>query len=236
MVRGGLAAGAALAVPGLLGRAAAATLPTLRASGAPRVGRWRVLAGSLHDHTIDSDGDAASDVVATWLHAHRSELGIDFATLSDHSDFFPGSPLVDGAPLDPWNRQADLVRRFSGPDFSLVRGFEWTNDQQNHLNVLMSSNWTSRFTTGDVSLGMRPFWEWLSIPANAGGGGDGLCQFNHPGDKGALNWDDYALDDAGVRQTCTTRSTARRTATDVGPATPAGTGSPCPVAGMSVRS
>ena len=168
------------------------------------MGPWRLLAGSLHDHSTDSDGDSSSEAVTTWLHAHRAELGIDFMTLSDHSDFFPTSPLgyQSGSTLDPWTRQAALQQHYSGADFSLLRGFEWTNDQQNHLNVLLSSQWTSRFITGDAWLAMRPFWEWFSLPADVGGG-DGLGQFNHPGDKGALNWDDYALDLRAAQRMCT---------------------------------
>lgn len=195
LIRGGLAAGSLLMLPGTVGRAEAASLSTLRLGSAPRVGPWRFLAGSLHDHSTDSDGDSSSEAITAWLHARRSELGIDFMTLSDHSDFFPVSPRAATMP-DPWARQAALSQKYAGPDFSLLRGFEWTNDQENHLNVLLSREWTSRFTTGDAWLSMTPFWEWLSRPAgNPGtGGADGIGQFNHPGDKGALNWDDYALD------------------------------------------
>jgi hypothetical protein len=202
LIRGGLAAGSLLMLSGPAGRLAAAPLPSLRPQGAAAVGPWRVLAGSLHDHSTDSDGDSSSEAITTWLHAHRAELGIDFMTLSDHSDFFPVAYAATSTPLDPWARQAALAGRYVGPDFSMLRGFEWTNDQQNHLNVLLSSQWTSRFTTGDQWLSMKPFWEWLSLPASLGGG-DGIGQFNHPGDKGALNWDDYAVDASAVSRMCT---------------------------------
>ncbi|MDQ1705583.1 MAG: hypothetical protein QOF18_1949 [Frankiaceae bacterium] len=201
LIRGGLAAGSLLALGGPAGRVAAADLPSLRPLGAPRVGPWLALAGSLHDHSTDSDGDSSSEAVTTWLHAHRQELGIDFMTLSDHSDFFPASYNVGVMP-DPWSRQGALMQQYTGADFSLLRGFEWTNDQQNHLNVVLSQQWTTRFITGDAWLSMRPFWEWFSLPAGVGGA-DGLGQFNHPGDKGALNWDDYALDLAAAQRMCT---------------------------------
>ena len=166
----------ALLLPGAALRASAGTtgpLPSLRPGGPPRSGPWRVLAGSLHDHSTDSDGDSAAEVIAQWLAAHRDELGIDYATLSDHSDFFPASggvfekPANDtgipngqvppSVPCDPttggcgaylpdpsnptyavdlWARQGRLMESYSGRDFSFLRGFEWTNDQQNQFNVL----------------------------------------------------------------------------------------------------
>lgn len=230
----------ALMLPGagMAARAAGTgSLPSLRPGGPPQSGPWRVLAGSLHDHSTDSDGDSAAEAIVGWLAAHRAELGIDYATLSDHSDFFPASggvfekPANDtgipngqvppGVPCDPtstcgaylpdpgnptyavelWARQAKLSQAYASPEFSFLRGFEWTNDQQNHLDVLLSSNWTSRAVTGDASLSMTPFWEWFNAapvadPTGHGlgfGGGDGVGMFNHPGDKGALNWDDYGL-------------------------------------------
>jgi beta propeller repeat protein len=169
-------------------RATASDAPSLRPGGAPTVAGLKVLSGNLHDHTTDSDGDTASAEVVAWFKAHHRELGVDFETLSDHSDFFPLSPL--GPVTSPvWTRQAELVAANSSPDMTFLRGFEWTNDQENHLNVIGSRTWTSRFTTGDAALNMHPFWTWLSTL-----GADGIGQFNHPGDKGDLNWDDYALD------------------------------------------
>ncbi|MEA2682372.1 MAG: hypothetical protein QOK05_700 [Chloroflexota bacterium] len=216
-LQGGLALAAGLAFPeqalaNAVGPALIRARPTLRKGGPPRVGGYRVLAGSLHDHTTDSDGDTASEKVAKFLHDYRRDLGIDYCSLTDHSDFFPvayqrtadaaqaSDPGLVPVP-DLWHRQGALQDQYRGEDFSLLRGFEWTNDQQNHLNVHFSQNWTSRFITGDASLRMEPFWQWLSTaptpdPTGAGmgvGGGDGIGIFNHPGDKGALNWDDYGL-------------------------------------------
>ena len=223
LIKGGLALGAGLALPGrALGAFGAPALittrPSLRPGGPPRVGPYRVLAGSLHDHTTDSDGDTSSERVAKFLHDYREDLGIDYCSVTDHSDFFPaayqreidavqaGDPAVVPVP-DLWHRQGALAEQYRSHDFSLLRGFEWTNDQQNHLNVLLSQNWTSRAVTGDGSLHMDPFWTWLasdpvSDPSGTGlgfGGGDGIGIFNHPGDKGALNWDDYGLQ-AGAAQ------------------------------------
>jgi len=208
LLKGGLVTGTALLLPGAAGRAAAAGLPSLRRAGPAAVGPFLALAGSLHDHSTDSDGDSSSEAISTWVAAHRQELGIDYAIFSDHSDFFPVSPLRSAAdqavdPSPSWIRQVGLDRDRSAADFAYLRAFEWTNDQENHLNVLFTANWTSRAVTGDASLVMTDFWEWFDTspaaadPTGAGvvfGGSDGIGQFNHPGDKGALNWDDYAPD------------------------------------------
>jgi len=216
LLRGGLALGAGLALPArtfqALAPALITTRPSLRPGGPPRIGPYRLLAGSLHDHTTDSDGDTASESVAQFLHTYRADLGLDYCSLTDHSDFFPtpyqriandaqaGNLAAVPVP-DLWHRQAALADQYRGEEFSLLRGFEWTNDQENHLNVLLSQNWTSRAVTGDASLHMNPFWTWLAAtpepdPTGTGlgfGGGDGIGMFNHPGDKGALNWDDYGF-------------------------------------------
>lgn len=223
MIKGGLLAGAGLGVPhalaGTTGPGLALERPSLRPGGPPKVGPWRVLAGSLHDHTTDSDGDAKSETVVKFLADHREDLGLDYASTTDHSDFFPVAyqRTLDAAqagdttalPLeDIWHRQGALMRDYRSQEFSVLRGFEWTNDQQNHLNVLLSQNWTDRFVTGEQTLHMDAFWQWLATdpltdPTGSGlgyGGSDGIGIFNHPGDKGALNWDDYALNAGAARQ------------------------------------
>ncbi len=224
LLQRGLVLGAGLALPAQAFKAMAPALittrPSLRPDGPPRIGPYRVLAGSLHDHSTDSDGDSAAERIVEFLHTYRGDLGLDFCTLSDHSDFFPvpyqrladeaqagALPSVTPA-TDLWHRQLDLVAQYRSDEFSFIHGFEWTNDQENHLNVLLSQNWTSRFVTGDASLHMDPFWTWLATaptpdPSGTGlglGGADGIGIFNHPGDKGALNWDDYGYSAAAAQQ------------------------------------
>ncbi len=168
--------------------------PRLRAGGPADVDGLLVLAGSLHDHSTDSDGDAPSAQVADFVSSRREELGLDFLSLTEHSDFFPAS--LAGA--DPWGRSRSVTDAHSGDGFTMLRGFEWTNDQQDHLNVIESSNWVRR---GEEVV-MTPFWSWLAAqptvdPTGLGGafgGADGIGQFNHPASKGPLNWDDYAYD------------------------------------------
>jgi hypothetical protein len=184
--------------------------PSLRPDGPPAVGALHVLSGSLHDHTTDSDGDTSSPEVTAWLSQHHQQLGVDFVSLSEHSDAFPNALNSPTTP-DPWSRQAALDQQYSRDGFSLMRGFELTNDQENHLNVIGSSNWTTRGASGEGTFRMDPFYQWLGTapvldPTGRGlgfGGADGVGQFNHPGDKGALNWDDYAFNPAVAAQMST---------------------------------
>ena len=181
---------------------ASAGATSLRPGGAPGVGGMLVLSGSPHDHSTLSDGHRDPTVIADWLERHHNELGVDFADLTEHSDFFPAT--YQNPSLNPWPELAGVAASHSVPGFSFLRGFEWTNDLENHINVLGSANWTARFGTGEGSTRMAGFWNWLATtpqpdPTGTGvgiqfGGADGVGQFNHLGDKGALNWDDYAYD------------------------------------------
>jgi hypothetical protein len=163
---------------------AAAGAPSLRPGGTPHSGGLLVLSGSLHDHSTDSDGSAASNDVVAWEYAHRQELGIDYAALSDHADFLP---FAYQAPQDgnAWYHQEQLAHRYAGSGFAFLRAFEYTSDQENHLGVIGSSDFISGIHEADTS--MKPFYAWLAQS-------DGLGQFNHPSSKGALQWDNLALD------------------------------------------
>jgi hypothetical protein len=163
---------------------ALADAPSLRPDGLPAVDGMLVLAGSFHDHSRDSDGNATADDVVAWEHAHRRELGIDFAGLSEHGDFLPFSYQ---APQygNVWDHQALLEKRYAGGDFAFIRAFEYTSDQENHLGVIGSRGYLSGIHERTVT--MAPFYKWISR-------GDGLGEFNHPSSKGALQWDDMTLD------------------------------------------
>ncbi|GAC1407369.1 MAG: hypothetical protein NVSMB64_14200 [Candidatus Velthaea sp.] len=165
-----------------------------------------VLSGNLHDHSTDSDGNTPDNLVVAWHASHRSELGTDFETLSEHSDVFP---LAAGSPgsLFLWPHQGALMQQYSRGGFSFLRAFEYTDDQENHLNVIGSQNWLSAVETKfGVTPFMPPFYKWLATapthdPSGNGfgfGGADGLGQFNHPSIKGALNWDDYGFNAAAA--------------------------------------
>ena len=194
----------------LVASVANAAPPSLRPAGTPVDGPYFVLAGSMHDHSFDSDGHARGEDILSWEAAHRYELGIDFASLTDHSDFFPigGNSLATEQSLATtpdfvWPHQATLLGQYAGQNgFTMLRGFEYTSDQENHLNVIGSQNWAQPVANHAGDLTMAFFYNWLKShptpdPAGLGagyGGNDGIGQFNHPDSKGALNFDDYAYD------------------------------------------
>jgi ABC-2 type transport system ATP-binding protein len=64
--------------------------------------------------------------------------------------------------------------------FTGLRGFEWTNDYYNHLNVYFSTNVVNAKVDGSYA-GMDFMWRWLQKPVSSGGGADALVTFNHPG-------------------------------------------------------
>lgn len=155
-----------------------------------------VLAGSVHDHSTDSDGDASADAIAAWEFAHRAELGIDFGALSDHADFLPFS-YHDPFGGNVWKRQAVIDRRFTRDGFSFLRGFEYTSDQENHVGVIGSSEFLGGSRANSVS--MAPLYRWIAArDAAAAARGDtddaGIVEFNHPSAKGALQWDNLTFE------------------------------------------
>jgi hypothetical protein len=159
-------------------------LSTLRPGGTPVSGGLFVLSGSLHDHSTDSDGDTSSHTVAAWEFEHRYELGIDFGSLTDHADFMP---FALRAPLggNVWKKQARIDAEYTRNGFSFLRGFEYTSDQENHMNVIGSDDYLPGRRAGDLT--MAALWKWL--PARE----TGIAQFNHPSGKGALQWDNLAF-------------------------------------------
>lgn len=119
-----------------------------------------------------------------------------------------------------WKWAATLRQAIEGTDYSPdsgytgftgVRGFEWTNDYYNHMNVYFSRNVVNVKTDGSYA-SMDVMWNWLRRPVEQGGGADALLTFNHPGGdphltpvddglphttllaelKGGANWNDVA--------------------------------------------
>lgn len=78
--------------------------------------------------------------------------------------------------------QATLQQAQEGSDatFTAMRGFEWTNDLYNHMNVYFSTHVVNAKIDGSY-LGMNFMWSWLQTPVDQGGGADALAVFNHPG-------------------------------------------------------
>ncbi len=197
------------------GISAQAAAPSLRPGGTQVDGPYYVLSGSMHDHSYDSDGRAVTEDIAAWEYANRFALGIDFGGFAEHSDAFPlggDSIAIDQTtnqlPELVWPHQAQVDALYTGGPggFTLMRGFEYTDDQENHLAVIGSQNWIVPGIYNNKPETMFPFYKWISTAptvdaAGTGlgyGGNDGMGQFNHPDLKGALNWDDYKYDAAAA--------------------------------------
>lgn len=175
----------AVALLTLRGADAQPNVPSLRPAGLPTSGGLYVLSGSLHDHSSDSDGDASSRAVAAWEFAHRVELGIDFGALTEHADFLP---FAYRAPFggNVWNKQARIDAQYSRDGFSFLRGFEYTSDQENHVNIIGSSDFLGGRRNDDLTL--AALHDWL-VPRSGV-----IAEFNHPSAKGALQWNNLTFD------------------------------------------
>ena len=168
---------------------------------------WKV--GALHEHSGYSDGDVDSvprdyfEAAKTGKNASNSGVQLDFLFSSEHSDNAQITPTtneacilqaraVDCAHIEDnsfwWKWPATLrqARAASTPSFTAMRGFEWTNDFYNHMNVYFSTNFRNVKIDGSY-LSMDRMWEWLQRPVAEGGGADGLVTFNHPGGNPKLS-------------------------------------------------
>ncbi|HEY0974574.1 MAG TPA: PKD domain-containing protein [Solimonas sp.] len=131
--------------------------------------------------------------------------------IEDTDHYFKWQATLEQA-LAETERDGDA---YSG--FTAIRGFEYTNDYYNHLNVYFSTNVVNVKVDGSL-VDLSVFWNWLRRPVAEGGGADALVTFNHPGGtpalspfdgglphgdllqatKGGANWNDLAYVDAEI--------------------------------------
>jgi hypothetical protein len=115
--------------------------------------------GDLHSHTSYSDG------VGTPRYAYafaRDSAGIDVLAITDHGE------LLDSLEWQDTKLQADSVTepgRFVG-----IAGFEWTDWNYGHINVLGTQDFSSTF----ICPTLDSVYRWLANQP------DGIGQFNHP--------------------------------------------------------
>ena len=151
----------------------------------------------MHDHSGYSDGWPGT-TPATYYARGRAD-GLDFM-VGDRALRQPRHPDHVQRRLHrrrPWRRTASRPTRTrcaSGtrpssrpaprptPNFTGLRGFEWTSDRFGHINVYFSKNKTNAKIDGGYAT-METFYKWFTTTPQLGGGADGLATFNHPGDK-----------------------------------------------------
>lgn len=196
-----------------------------------------LVVGAVHEHSGYSDGDPQMiprDYFTAAATGHNTDddgsdtgIRLDFMISSEHSDN-EKLPVTTAAACVPvlincqnlaqldhyfkWQAALRQARETSNAEFTAMRGFEWTNDYFNHMNVFLSTNVINAKLDGSY-VNMAFMWAWLREPVDQGGGADALVTFNHPGKNPALtpfdgdtpinellallgnaNWDDLAYD------------------------------------------
>ena len=165
--------------------------------------------GAVHEHSSYSDGSPPSiprdyfQAGRTGQNGNGTGVQLDFMLSSEHSDNTQIPITTAPSCLDPagalacaqltsnqqyWKWPATLRQAEAASDasFTAARGFEWTNDYFNHMNVYFSRNFRNVKIDGSY-LSMGVMWDWLRRPADQGGGDDGLVTFNHPGGNPSLS-------------------------------------------------
>ncbi|WP_372810215.1 neutral/alkaline non-lysosomal ceramidase N-terminal domain-containing protein, partial [Litorivivens sp.] len=113
----------------------------------------------------------SADTIATFLSCANAE---------ENDQYFKWQATLEQASAAT---ERDANGEYIG--FTALRGFEWTNDFYNHMNVYGSTNIINAKNDGSYA-SMDFMWDWLRTPAVEGGGSDALVAFNHPGGNPSL--------------------------------------------------
>ena len=147
----------------------------------------QVYFGDLHNHTSYSDG---SGTPAQALAAGEA-AGFDFMAISDHSYAISDSE---------WADTLSAVEAATDESFVALRGFEYTQGAEGHINVWNSTRHATRTNVAGCTMcdytpnlesgvTVRGFYEWLVSTDNVGVDASGtIMQFNHPG---WINFNDW---------------------------------------------
>ncbi len=146
----------------------------------------RAYFGDLHNHSSYSDGS----LTPTDAFAHGKAAGFDFMALTDHS-----YAIDDGE----WASTLSAANAATDASFVAIRGAEYTQGAEGHINVYNTVKHPCRTNTGAAFCDYTPnleagvtvdgFYHWLSITGTQALDGAGsLAQFNHPG---WINFNDW---------------------------------------------
>jgi uncharacterized repeat protein (TIGR01451 family) len=142
--------------------------------------------GDIHNHTGYSDG---SGTPASALAAGEA-AGFDFMAITDHSY------AIDDT---EWDATLAAVEAATDADFVALRGFEYTQGAEGHINVYNTVRHAVRTDTGCAYCDYTPnleagstvagFYGWLATEGLVGLDTSGtVMQFNHPG---WINFNDW---------------------------------------------
>ena len=117
--------------------------------------------GSLHAHSNYSDGKGTPEENFIWA---RDVAKYDFYALTDHSEqVFPWM----------WSTIGNIANKYNVAGvFCAMRGFEWGNPLQGHINVFDTETQTNIIVLPAIDL----FYIWLQLS-------NGIGQYNHPGEQ-----------------------------------------------------
>jgi uncharacterized protein YdeI (BOF family) len=145
-----------------------------------------VYLGDLHNHTGYSDG---AGTPAEALAAGEA-AGLDFMAITDHS--YAINDIE-------WEDTINAVNAATNANFLAIRGFEYTQGAEGHINVYNTVRHAVRTNTGcgycDFTPNLEPgltvagFYQWLATTGTIGLDEAGtVMQFNHPG---WINFNDW---------------------------------------------
>ena len=171
---------------------------------ADQSGQFTHLMGAMHEHSGYSDGTPGTEPRDYF--AAGAAAGLAFMASADHSDNLAIPVTANGDCASPdfpdcfgagnenledgvrnWDATAEQADAAQTPDYTTIRGFEWTSDRFGHISVYGSANYLNAKTSTGYALHMDDFWQWFTLPAEPAGpagqgfGNDGLGVFNHPG-------------------------------------------------------
>ena len=147
----------------------------------------QVYFGDLHNHTSYSDG---SGTPAQALAAGEA-AGFDFMAISDHSYAISDSE---------WADTLAAVEAATDENFVALRGFEYTQGAEGHINVWNSTRHATRTNVAgctmcdytpnlEAGVTVQGFYAWLVSDVNTELDSAGMVmQFNHPG---WINFNDW---------------------------------------------
>ncbi|MAY35178.1 MAG: hypothetical protein CMN84_03655, partial [Spongiibacteraceae bacterium] len=130
------------------------------------------------DPLEDSNDAQSPEPLLNWLAdggASNLVTALDCANIDQNDHYFKWQATLEQAMAAT---ERDEEGNYTG--FTALRGFEWTNDFYNHMNVYGSTHVINAKTDGSYAT-MDQMWDWLRTPVSEGGGADALVAFNHPG-------------------------------------------------------
>ncbi|CAG0932721.1 hypothetical protein TFLX_02713 [Thermoflexales bacterium] len=142
--------------------------------------------GDLHNHTSYSDGS----LTAAQAYATGRANGFDFMAVTDHSYAVDDSEWA--------NMLAAANNATIDGQFVALRGVEYTQGAEGHINVINSVRHAVRTNTGCAYCDYTPnlekgvtvdgFYNWLSLTGTQSLDYGTIAQFNHPG---WINFNDW---------------------------------------------